>query len=184
MDISCDKSKDISCDKSMILAVIKAWILAVIKAVIISVVKAWISCKSMVKATHRLAVIWGNIRSVNGGLYCLLQTQSHHEWSWIQFYRCHSRDQRAHWLPESAEHPRSHLRILHFSASAVAVCLWKRTPPFGGLYEAVVCSMKIHLCHILWPVKLNFEQLSTVLSQVEACMNSRPLVALMMEWKP
>ena len=38
--------------------------------------------------------------------------------------------------------------------------------------------MKIHLCRILWPVKLNFEELSTVLSQVEACTNSRLLVAL------
>ena len=58
---------------------------------------------------------------------------------------------------------------------------WQFIPentPFGGLYEAAVCSMKIHLCRILWPVKLNFEELSTVLSQVEACMNSRPLVAL------
>ena len=56
--------------------------------------------------------------------------------------------------------------------------------PFSGLYEAAVCSMKIHLRHILWPVKLNFEELPTVLSQVEAYMNSRSLVALMTEWKP
>ena len=54
----------------------------------------------------------------------------------------------------------------------------ENAPHFGGLHEAAVCSMKIHLYCILWPVKLNFEELSTVLSQVEACMNSRPLVAL------
>ena len=46
------------------------------------------------------------------------------------------------------------------------------------MYEAAVFSMKIHLCCILWPVKLNFDKLSTVLSQVEACVNSRLLVAL------
>ena len=54
----------------------------------------------------------------------------------------------------------------------------ENAPHHGGIYEAAVCSMKIHLRCILWPVKLNFEELSTILSQVEACMNSRPLVAL------
>ena len=52
----------------------------------------------------------------------------------------------------------------------------ENAPNFSGLWEATVCSMKIHLCRILWPVKLNFEEFSTVLSQVEACMNSRLLL--------
>ena len=79
----------------------------------------------LVKATHIEAV--SNL-SMEGGLYCLLQTQSDHEWSWIKFYQCLLTDQRAHWLPESAEDPRRYLRILQFSASAVAVHPWKCTP--------------------------------------------------------
>ena len=59
---------------------------------------------------------------------------------------------------------------------------WKfipgHAPHFGGLWEAAVRSMKIHLRRIVSEVKLTFEELTTVLAQVEACLNSRPLVAL------
>ena len=59
---------------------------------------------------------------------------------------------------------------------------WKfipgHAPHFGGLWEAAVRSMKIHLRRIVSEVKLTFEELITVLAQVEACLNSRPLVAL------
>ena len=59
---------------------------------------------------------------------------------------------------------------------------WKFTPEhaphFGGLWEAAVKSMKRHLKRVMSDVKLTFEEMSTVLAQIEACLNSRPLAPL------
>lgn len=52
----------------------------------------------------------------------------------------------------------------------------ERGPNFGGLWEAVVKSAKTHLKRIMGSIKFTYEELTTILAQVEACLNSRPLV--------
>ena len=54
----------------------------------------------------------------------------------------------------------------------------EHAPHFGGLWESAVRSMKIHLKRIIGDAKLTFEELSTILAQVEACLNSRPLIPM------
>ncbi|XP_011858752.1 PREDICTED: uncharacterized protein LOC105556279 [Vollenhovia emeryi] len=56
---------------------------------------------------------------------------------------------------------------------------WSFIPPsaphFGGLWEAGVRSTKHHLRRVLGSHTLTYEELSTLLSEIEACLNSRPL---------
>ncbi|XP_045509323.1 uncharacterized protein LOC123704873 [Colias croceus] len=51
-------------------------------------------------------------------------------------------------------------------------------PSAGGLWEAAVKSLKHHLKRVIGEQKLAFEEYSTLLSQLEACLNSRPLCPL------
>ena len=59
---------------------------------------------------------------------------------------------------------------------------WKhipaRSPHFGGLWEGAVRSMKKHLRRIMGPIIFTYEELETITCQVEACLNSRPLLPL------
>ncbi|XP_062537976.1 uncharacterized protein LOC134206287 [Armigeres subalbatus] len=50
-----------------------------------------------------------------------------------------------------------------------------RSPNFGGLWEAAVKSMKFHLKRTLGTSIVTPDEFSTLLSQIEACLNSRPL---------
>ena len=51
----------------------------------------------------------------------------------------------------------------------------EKSPHFGGIWEFNVKSVKTHLKRIVSPVRLTFEEFTTVLTQVEAVLNSRPL---------
>ncbi|XP_045452957.1 uncharacterized protein LOC123662116 [Melitaea cinxia] len=50
-----------------------------------------------------------------------------------------------------------------------------RAPNFGGLWEAGIKSTKFHLKRVVGNSTLTYEEMATVLSQIEACLNSRPL---------
>ncbi|RYE22780.1 MAG: hypothetical protein EOP45_07755 [Sphingobacteriaceae bacterium] len=52
------------------------------------------------------------------------------------------------------------------------------SPHMGGLHEAAVKSTKHHLRRVIGAQQLTYEELATLLTQVEACLNSRPILAL------
>lgn len=51
-------------------------------------------------------------------------------------------------------------------------------PHFGGLWEAAVNLEKYHMKHMIKDVRLTFQQFTTLLAQIEFCLNSRPLYAI------
>lgn len=59
---------------------------------------------------------------------------------------------------------------------------WHFNPPaapnFGGIWETAVKSMKHHLRRVIGDSTLTYEEMATLLAQIEACLNSRPLQAL------
>ncbi|XP_029166192.1 uncharacterized protein LOC114936993 [Nylanderia fulva] len=69
-----------------------------------------------------------------------------------------------------------------FLAATAQGIRWHFNPPavphFGGLWETAVKSTKFHLRRVIGETTLTFEELSTLLAQIEACLNSRPLQTL------
>lgn len=51
------------------------------------------------------------------------------------------------------------------------------SPHFGGIWEAGVKSVKHHLRRVIGDSTLTYEEMTTFLHQIEACLNSRPLCA-------
>lgn len=65
------------------------------------------------------------------------------------------------------------------AASETENIVWSFNPPsaahFGGIWEANIKSVKTHLTRILGEQILSYEEFYTVLVQIEAVLNSRPL---------
>ena len=76
------------------------------------------------------------------------------------------------------EHSKSliHQQLLEDKITWKMIPEW--APHFGGLWEAAVKSMKHHLKRIVGSKPLTFEELTTVTCQIEACLNSRPILAV------
>ena len=72
---------------------------------------------------------------------------------------------------DSAIH--QHLLRQHITWSNIP----ERAPHFGGLWESAVKSMKYHLKRVVGSQILTYEEMETVTCQVEACLNSRPIIA-------
>ncbi|XP_050339561.1 uncharacterized protein LOC126765914 [Bactrocera neohumeralis] len=51
-------------------------------------------------------------------------------------------------------------------------------PHHGGIWEAAVRSAKKHLLRIMGQQSLRYHELLTLLTRIEACLNSRPIIAL------
>ena len=60
--------------------------------------------------------------------------------------------------------------------------VWKFNPPgsphFEGIWEACIKSVKFHLKRVIGEAMLTYEELSILLTQIEAILNSRPLIPL------
>ncbi|XP_015116805.1 uncharacterized protein LOC107040979 [Diachasma alloeum] len=50
-----------------------------------------------------------------------------------------------------------------------------RAPNFGGKWEAAVKSTKYHIKGVLEPSTFTYEELNSILTQIEACLNSKSI---------
>jgi hypothetical protein len=53
-----------------------------------------------------------------------------------------------------------------------------RSPHFGGLWESGIKSIKYHLKRVIGDTSVTYEEMYTLLTRVEACLNSHPLTPM------
>ncbi|XP_037813631.1 uncharacterized protein LOC119604834 [Lucilia sericata] len=85
----------------------------------------------------------------------------------------------SHILDSDKSHFISLVRQKLLDQHSFASLEWHFIPPgaphMGGLWEAGVKSFKIHFKRISYNQSFTFEEFSTLLARIEACLNSRPL---------
>lgn len=83
-------------------------------------------------------------------------------------------------LQELLMHKDTQVKLQHFASSHPVDLKFSPgcSPHFGGLWESNIKSMKVLLKKIVGPHHLTFEELSTVLVEAEAVLNSHPLLPL------
>lgn len=73
------------------------------------------------------------------------------------------------------------LSYMKFAVESEAI-EWRFNPPgaphFGGLWESGIKSLKTHMARVIGDQVLTYEELYTLVVQIEALLNSRPLCAL------
>ncbi|XP_059054590.1 uncharacterized protein LOC131848648 [Achroia grisella] len=77
------------------------------------------------------------------------------------------KEEKSKFIPELAQSLATNGTEWHF--------IPPRAPNFGGLWEGGIKSVKYHLRRVVGNSTLTFEEMITVLAQIEACLNSRPL---------
>uniref|UniRef100_A0ABD2WAC2 Integrase catalytic domain-containing protein n=1 Tax=Trichogramma kaykai TaxID=54128 RepID=A0ABD2WAC2_9HYME len=97
-------------------------------------------------------------------------------------------DQGTNFVGADAELRRLHAKSSEFYKSVITILsdqfetTWHFNPPgsphFGGLWESGVKSVKHHLKRMIGDAMLTYEEFSTLLTQIEAVLNSRPLTPL------
>ncbi|XP_072380727.1 uncharacterized protein [Diabrotica undecimpunctata] len=74
---------------------------------------------------------------------------------------------------------KSHLKDIKSHFDKNDVITWHLNPPaashFGGLFEAGIKSVKTHVSRLIGEQVLTYEEFNTLLIQIEAVLNSRPL---------
>jgi len=102
----------------------------------------------------------------------LRKTKDHSFWQWYQL----PRSRKMNSIP-STRCCRPHQMATIQDFLAAEGCMWNFIPPhaphFGGLWEAAVKSMKYYLRRMLGAHFATCEELCTMLSEIEACLNSR-----------